>query len=48
MENVELMKGAETGVPVHGELFAVLKELQPNNLNGSVNENESRTNPFNI
>ena len=48
MANVEFMKGVETGVSVHGELFAVLKELQPNNLIGSINENESRTNPSNF
>ena len=48
MANVEFMKRAEIGVPVHGELFAILKELQPNNLNDSVNENESRTNPSNF
>ena len=46
--NVEFMKKAEIGVPVHEELFAVQKELQPNNLNGSVNEIESRTNPSNF
>ena len=48
MANVEFMKGAETGVPVHGEFFAMLKELLPNNLNDSVNENQSRTNPSNF
>ena len=48
MANVEFMKVGKIGVPTRGELFAMLKELQPNNLNGSVNENESRTNPSNF
>ena len=36
MANVEFMKGEETGVSTHGELLAMLKELQPNNLNSSI------------
>ena len=48
MANMEFMKKVEIRVPIHEELFVVQKELQPNNLNGSVNENESRTNLSNF
>ena len=48
MANMEFMKKAEIRVSIHEELFVVQKELQPNNLNGSVNENESRTNLSNF
>ena len=48
MAKVELPKGPKTRAGVHGELLAVLKELQPNDSNCFVNGNQIRTSPSKI
>ena len=48
MAKLELLEVPEARASVHGELLAMLKELQPNDSNCFTKENQIRTNPSKI